>query len=34
MGLTINQEKTTFMKAISNKTKEKHIIIDNKKLEK
>jgi hypothetical protein len=34
MGLTINQEKTKFMDVSSNKTKEKHIIIDNKKTEK
>jgi hypothetical protein len=34
MGLTINQEKTTFMEVISNKTNEKHIIIDNRKIEK
>jgi hypothetical protein len=30
MRITISQEKTKFMKAISNKTKETHIIIDKK----
>jgi hypothetical protein len=34
MVLTINQEKTIFMEVRSNKTKEKHIIINNKKIEK
>jgi hypothetical protein len=34
MGLTINQEKTKVMDVSSNKTKEKHIIIDNKETEK
>jgi hypothetical protein len=34
MGLTINQEKIKFVEVSSHKTKEKHIIIDNKKIEK
>jgi hypothetical protein len=34
MGLTTNQETTKFMGVSSNKTKEKHIIIDNKMIEK
>jgi hypothetical protein len=34
MGLTINQEKTKFMKVSNKKTKEKHITINNKNIEK
>jgi hypothetical protein len=34
MGLTINQENTKFVEANNDKTKEKHIITDNKNTEK